>query len=282
MTRRWVWVVVSLNLMALLALVWLLISIFSGGLPAFKQSFLTFPVTLEESVLDKGGKRDPAVMAKATTVTLTNPNDGCVPVNIFGIGQTSPEAIQWLHDKMYTDATYKQDSAEFMVNGEIFDGFGAGPAFLHQVVGAGHLDRPFLHGTIGGHRDAEDRLAVLLLDLVVRLHDLHAVEFIDVDLEQAAGTRMTRHDQLASVLQAEPLGDHEELGSAAIQLKASAIRNGALEFVVLEDGEVHIRHKVVRTAGWRGGLGLCCGLSAPEACGCRADGCQPWAMGHGP
>ncbi len=55
--------------LALLALVWLLISIFSGGLPAFKQSFLTFPVTLEESVLDKGGKRDPAVMAKATTVT---------------------------------------------------------------------------------------------------------------------------------------------------------------------------------------------------------------------
>jgi len=55
--------------LALLALVWLLISIFSGGLPAFKQSFLTFPVTLEESVLDKGGKRDPAIMAKATTVT---------------------------------------------------------------------------------------------------------------------------------------------------------------------------------------------------------------------
>ncbi len=55
--------------LALLALLWLLISIFGNGLPAFKQTFLTFPVTLEESVLDKSGTRDPAVMAKATTIT---------------------------------------------------------------------------------------------------------------------------------------------------------------------------------------------------------------------
>ncbi|MBL9057924.1 MAG: phosphate ABC transporter permease PstA [Rhodobacteraceae bacterium] len=53
---------------ALLALVWLLISIFSAGLPAFRQTFLTFPVTLEEKVLDKSGTRDIAVMSKVTTV----------------------------------------------------------------------------------------------------------------------------------------------------------------------------------------------------------------------
>ncbi len=53
---------------ALLALVWLLISIFSAGLPALRQTFVTFPVTLDESVLDKSGSRDPAVMAKVTTV----------------------------------------------------------------------------------------------------------------------------------------------------------------------------------------------------------------------
>jgi phosphate transport system permease protein len=57
--------------LALLALLWLLVSIFSGGLPAFKQSFLTFPVTLEESVLDKSGARDPAILAKATTLTYS-------------------------------------------------------------------------------------------------------------------------------------------------------------------------------------------------------------------
>jgi len=53
---------------ALLALVWLLISIFSAGLPAFRQTFLTFPVTLDEKVLDKSGTRDIAVMSKVTTV----------------------------------------------------------------------------------------------------------------------------------------------------------------------------------------------------------------------
>ncbi len=53
---------------ALLALVWLLISIFGNGLPAFKQTFITFPVTLEESVLDKAGNRNIAEMSKTTTV----------------------------------------------------------------------------------------------------------------------------------------------------------------------------------------------------------------------
>ena len=55
-------------ILALVALVWLLISIFSAGLPALKQTFVTFPVTLDEKLLDKSGTRDPAVMAKVTTV----------------------------------------------------------------------------------------------------------------------------------------------------------------------------------------------------------------------
>ena len=54
-------------ILALLALVWLLISIFSNGLPAFRQTFITFPVTLDQATFDKGGKRDPADMAKVTT-----------------------------------------------------------------------------------------------------------------------------------------------------------------------------------------------------------------------
>ena len=59
----------SAIVVALLALVWLLISIFSAGTPAFRQTFLTFPVTLDAAQLDKAGNRNPAEMAKATTVT---------------------------------------------------------------------------------------------------------------------------------------------------------------------------------------------------------------------
>jgi hypothetical protein len=57
-------------IIALLALVWLLISIFSNGLPAFKQTFLTYPVTLDAAILDKTGARDPEVLAKATESAL--------------------------------------------------------------------------------------------------------------------------------------------------------------------------------------------------------------------
>ncbi len=77
---------------------------------------------------------NPATGAITCASTLIQPNDGCVPVNIFGIGKTSAEAIKWLHDKAYTDATYKQDSAEFMVNGQVYEGFGAGPVFLATGV----------------------------------------------------------------------------------------------------------------------------------------------------
>ncbi len=59
--------VVAITL-ALLALVWLLISIFGAGLPAFRQTFLTFPVTLDVAVLDKQGHALPAEMAKVTTI----------------------------------------------------------------------------------------------------------------------------------------------------------------------------------------------------------------------
>ncbi|NBZ85997.1 phosphate ABC transporter permease PstA [Stagnihabitans tardus] len=54
--------------LALAALVWLLVSIFSAGLPAFKQTFITFPVTLDAATLDKSGKLDPVEMAKVTTI----------------------------------------------------------------------------------------------------------------------------------------------------------------------------------------------------------------------
>ncbi|KAB2885161.1 MAG: phosphate ABC transporter permease PstA [Albidovulum sp.] len=54
--------------LALMALVWLLYSIFAAGLPAFQQTFVTMPVMLDPAVLDKNGNRDPADLAKVTTV----------------------------------------------------------------------------------------------------------------------------------------------------------------------------------------------------------------------
>ncbi|MDR2188526.1 MAG: TonB-dependent receptor, partial [Azonexus sp.] len=79
---------------------------------------------------------DPATGAITCASTLIEPNDGCVPVNILGVGNVSRQALEWLHDKMFTDARIKQHTAEFVLDGEVFSGFGdAGPVFM--AVGAG-------------------------------------------------------------------------------------------------------------------------------------------------
>lgn len=54
--------------LAMLALLWLLISIFSVGLPSFRQTFIDMPVALDAAVLDKLGNANPVEMAKVTTV----------------------------------------------------------------------------------------------------------------------------------------------------------------------------------------------------------------------
>ena len=58
-------VAITISMLALLAL---LVSIFSVGMPAFRQTFLTMPITLPAEKLDKAGNRDPAEMSKVTTV----------------------------------------------------------------------------------------------------------------------------------------------------------------------------------------------------------------------
>jgi phosphate transport system permease protein len=57
-------IVVSLATLAIM-----LVSILQDGVSAFRQASLTFPVQLEEARLDENGNRDPADLAKVTTVT---------------------------------------------------------------------------------------------------------------------------------------------------------------------------------------------------------------------
>ncbi|MDO5643351.1 MAG: phosphate ABC transporter permease PstA [Paracoccus sp. (in: a-proteobacteria)] len=55
-------------LTAIAALVFLLITIFSDGASAFRQTSVEIPVTLDASVVDPAGNRDPAEMAKVLTL----------------------------------------------------------------------------------------------------------------------------------------------------------------------------------------------------------------------
>jgi phosphate transport system permease protein len=66
-TRFKLYGIIAITL-SMLALIWLLYSIFSVGTPAFRQTFLTMPIELPADKLDKSGTRDLAVMSKVTTV----------------------------------------------------------------------------------------------------------------------------------------------------------------------------------------------------------------------
>lgn len=74
--------------------------------------------------------RHPATNAIVCASTLLYPDDGCKPLNVFGIGNASQDALDYVHDKMFTDSRVRQQATEFVLNGEVWDGFGAGPVFL--------------------------------------------------------------------------------------------------------------------------------------------------------
>lgn len=52
---------------------------------------------------------------------------GCVPINLFGSGNISQEAIDYTHRTLMEDFIYEQHVAAAHVDGDLFSGIGAGP-----------------------------------------------------------------------------------------------------------------------------------------------------------
>ncbi|WP_116091864.1 TonB-dependent receptor plug domain-containing protein [Sphingomonas crusticola] len=61
--------------------------------------------------------------------TLTNPGNGCKPLNIFGVGAASQDAIDYVLGDQYTRQTYQQHVVEASVHGDLFS-LWAGPISL--------------------------------------------------------------------------------------------------------------------------------------------------------
>ncbi len=78
--------------------------------------------------------RDPASGGIVCRTTLTNPGlyPGCVPINLFGEGSPSPEALKYVLGTAYYRTVLKQDVASLSVRGDAFSTW-AGPV----AVGAG-------------------------------------------------------------------------------------------------------------------------------------------------
>lgn len=114
---------------------------------------------------------NPATGAIVCRSTLTNPLNGCVPLNVFGAGSASPAAMSYITGEAWTRSWSKQIAAELSVRGSPFSTWagevqiGAGadyrrisaaadadPISTSQVVAApGSLGTPAaLIGTFGG------------------------------------------------------------------------------------------------------------------------------------
>lgn len=71
--------------------------------------------------------RDPATGAIVCRSTITNPGDGCVPYNVFGVGAASPEAIAYVFGTVPFQRTdFTEDFVSFDITGPIFS-LPAGP-----------------------------------------------------------------------------------------------------------------------------------------------------------
>lgn len=58
--------------------------------------------------------------------TLTNPDDGCSPFNVFGQGSPSDAALAYTRGVSRTDSTFKEDVVAINLSGTLFEGW-AGP-----------------------------------------------------------------------------------------------------------------------------------------------------------
>ncbi len=97
----------------------------------------------------------------ATTV-YTDPNSnpevaGCVPLNVFGMGNQSPEAIDYITAAIRVRETNEQESAVAAISGQMWDFWGAGP--IGAAVGAEYR-REYTEG-IGRSADTAGRVLQL-------------------------------------------------------------------------------------------------------------------------
>jgi outer membrane receptor protein involved in Fe transport len=122
--------------------------------------------------------------------TLTNPGDGCVPLNIFGYGVASPAAIAYVKGTATQDLSLKQNVAAASISGEPFS-LWAGPVSLaagaeyrkEEVSGTGDAISAVngfytgnFKGTNGGY-DVKEAFAEIVVPLAENIPFLRSLEF---------------------------------------------------------------------------------------------------------
>ena len=94
------------------------------------ESFLLDYIRTDRLSLAMDAVVDPASGAVVCRSTLYDPANGCVPLDLFGAGNASAAAKQYVLGNKYGFATVHQRFAEVSANREIFRGWGAGGVSL--------------------------------------------------------------------------------------------------------------------------------------------------------
>jgi iron complex outermembrane receptor protein len=98
---------------------WVLSGYFDSGRTTIDQ-VTTNNVNVANARLAADAVVNPANGQIVCRSTLTNPNNGCVPLNIFGEGSASPAALDYIFGDPYTHRKTQQSAAELAVRGSPF------------------------------------------------------------------------------------------------------------------------------------------------------------------
>jgi iron complex outermembrane recepter protein len=113
------------------------------------DSFLLNYVRTDRLSLAMDAVIDPANGSVVCRSTLYNPINGCVPIDLFGVGNVSPQAKQYVLGNKYGVATVHQRFSEVSASRDVYEGWGAGPVSL--ALGAS-----FRTDSLGQYADPPD------------------------------------------------------------------------------------------------------------------------------
>ena len=122
---------------ALVMLVVLMVTIFSGGIGAFRQTYLTIPVTLDAALLDKKGARNPEDIKKVLTLSYGKLLDKALDAAITDKGIQ----VAGLSDKDLSGLISKEASAD--LRAQVL----ADPGLIGQTIQA----RVLVNGRVDGY-----------------------------------------------------------------------------------------------------------------------------------
>lgn len=148
---------------------------------------------------------DPVSGRAVCRVTLTNPNSGCVPINLFGLGAPSQEAIDYVTGTPQQRATTKLDVAGVSLRGEPFSlpagdvsiavGLEARKEQTDQRIGeldAAKAFKTFSFSAMSGEFSVKEAFAEVLVPIVKDLPILN-------DLQFNAAARISDYDTTGSI-----------------------------------------------------------------------------------